>query len=145
MLFRSWRQEQLDALHHSLSTSAIWHEDVAALADQKADILVTHEAPHSHPDGAAPLEALARAMGARLIVHGHHHVNYRATAEDGLQAMGVGAAWGVDVAPGAPPPHAARIDPASRLEKAIPVSAIWFRVVTGSVLRAGSCPGSSSW
>jgi predicted phosphodiesterase len=92
-----WRQEQLDALHHSLSTSAIWHEDVAALAGQQADILVTHEAPHSHPDGAEPLEALARAMGAKLIVHGHHHVNYRAVAEDGLRAMGVGAAWGVDL------------------------------------------------
>jgi len=92
-----WRAEQLDALHHSLSTSAIWHDDLAALAEQKADILVTHEAPHSHPDGAEPLEALARAMGAKLIVHGHHHVNYRAVADDGLRAMGVGAAWGVNL------------------------------------------------
>ena len=92
-----WRQEQLDALYHSLSTSAIWPEDVAMLADQKADILVTHEAPHSHPDGAAPLEELARAMGAKLIIHGHHHVNYRAIADHGLRAMGVGAAWGVTV------------------------------------------------
>lgn len=90
-----WRAEQLDALHHSLATSAIWHEDFSSLAGQQADVLVTHEAPPSHPDGAAPLAALARAMGARLIVHGHHHVCYRAVAEDGLCAMGVGAAWGV--------------------------------------------------
>lgn len=90
-----WRREQLDALHHSLSTSAIWHEDFSTLAAQRADILVTHEAPPSHPEGAAPLEELARAMGAKLIVHGHHHVNYRAIADDGLRAMGVGAAWGV--------------------------------------------------
>jgi hypothetical protein len=44
--------------------------------------------------GSAALDALARAMGAKLIVHGHHHVNYLATAEDGLQALGVAAAWG---------------------------------------------------
>ena len=49
-------------------------------------------------DGGVPVLAeLARAMGVKLIIHGHHHVNYRATAEDGLQAMGVGAAWGVAV------------------------------------------------
>ena len=90
-----WRQEQLDALHHSLSTSAIWPEDFTALAAQKADILVTHEAPCSHPQGIPVLAELARAMGVKLIIHGHHHVNYRAIAEDGLRAMGVGAAWGV--------------------------------------------------
>lgn len=92
-----WRQEQLDALHHSLATSAIWPEDWAALAEQRADILVTHEAPCSHPQGARELTDLARAMGAWLIIHGHHHVNYRAIADDGLNVMGVGAAWGVNL------------------------------------------------
>lgn len=92
-----WRQEQLDALHHSLTTSAIWPEDWHALAEQRADILVTHEAPCSHPQGAPVLAELARAMGAKLIIHGHHHVNYRAVADDGLRAMGVGAAWGVSL------------------------------------------------
>ena len=92
-----WGQSQLDALHHSLATSAIWPEDFAALAEQRADILVTHEAPPSHPQGVATLAELARAMGAKLIIHGHYHVNYRATADDGLQAMGVGAGWGVDL------------------------------------------------
>jgi len=33
-------------------------------------------------------------MGVNLIVHGHHHVGYRAVAEDGLHAMGVAAAAG---------------------------------------------------
>lgn len=92
-----WRQEQLDALHHSLATSAIWPEDWHALAEQRADVLVTHEAPCSHPQGVPVLAELARAMGAKLIIHGHHHVNYRALADDGLRAMGVGAAWGVDI------------------------------------------------
>jgi predicted phosphodiesterase len=91
---RGWRPEHIDALVHSLGTTAIWPEDYQYLAGQRADILVTHEAPSSHPAGSAALDALARAMGARLIVHGHHHVNYLATAGDGLQALGVAAAWG---------------------------------------------------
>ncbi len=55
---------------------------------------MTHEAPSSHPAGSSALDALARAMGVRLIVHGHHHVNYLATAPDGLQVLGVASAWG---------------------------------------------------
>lgn len=88
---------QRAALTHSLATAAIWPEDYDALAGQQADILVTHEAPGSHGAGNAALDALARAMGVRLLVHGHHHVTYRAAAEDGLHAMGIAAAWGVSV------------------------------------------------
>lgn len=90
-----WRDEHRAALAHSLGATAIWPEDHDQLASQRADILVTHEAPSSHPAGSAALDDLARAMGARLIIHGHHHVNYRAVARDGLRAMGVAAAWGV--------------------------------------------------
>ena len=84
----------LAALIHSLGATAIWPEDYEYLATQRADVLVTHEAPRSHPAGNAALDALARAMGVKLIVHGHHHTPYRAVAPDGLRAMGVGAAWG---------------------------------------------------
>jgi predicted phosphodiesterase len=94
LMGRGWRPEHIEALIHSLGTTSIWPEDYDSLAAQRADILVTHEAPSSHPSGSAALDALARAMGARLIVHGHHHVNYLATAADGLQALGVAAAWG---------------------------------------------------
>jgi predicted phosphodiesterase len=97
---RGWRPDHIEALVHSLGTTAIWPEDYDHLSRQRADILVTHEAPSSHPAGSAALDALARAMGVRLIVHGHHHVNYLATAEDGLQAMGVAAAWGATEAGG---------------------------------------------
>jgi predicted phosphodiesterase len=90
----SWQAAHLQALHHSLSTAAIWPEDYEALATRRADILVTHEAPASHPSGKAALDRLARVMGARLIVHGHHHLSYRARSADGLSVMGVGAAWG---------------------------------------------------
>ncbi|HEY8290407.1 MAG TPA: metallophosphoesterase [Acetobacteraceae bacterium] len=93
-LGRGWRPEHIAALVHSLGSTAIWPEDYDRLAGQQADILVTHEAPASHPAGNAALDALARAMGVRLIVHGHHHVGYRAVAADGLHAMGVAAAAG---------------------------------------------------
>lgn len=90
-----WREEHIAAQAHSLGNLAIWPEDYDRLAAQRADVLVTHEAPASHPAGKAALDALARAMGAWLIVHGHHHICYRARAVDGLVAMGVGAAWGM--------------------------------------------------
>lgn len=84
---------QRAALSHSLRSAAIWPEDVEALAVQKADILVTHEAPSSHPAGNAALDELARAMGARMIVHGHHHVASDSRATDGLRVLSVGPAW----------------------------------------------------
>jgi len=93
-LGRGWRPDHVAALVHSLGSTAIWPEDYDQLAEQQADILVTHEAPGSHPAGNKALDALARAMGVNLIVHGHHHVGYRAVAEDGLHAMGVAAAAG---------------------------------------------------
>ena len=74
---------------------AIWPEDVDALAAQKADVLVTHEAPSSHPAGVRVLDDLARAMGAQLVVHGHHHITSHARAEDGLRVQSVGDAWAV--------------------------------------------------
>lgn len=91
----AWPADRLRAMADSLGSTAIWPEDYDALATQQADILVTHEAPSSHPGGNAALDALARSMGARLIVHGHHHVSYRAVATDGTRAMGVAAAWGI--------------------------------------------------
>jgi hypothetical protein len=42
-------------------------------------------------------DALARAMGVRMIVHGHHHVACQARAEDGLTVLGVASAWGVSI------------------------------------------------
>ncbi len=89
--------QQHAALAHSLSTAAIWPEDVETLASQKADILVTHEAPSSHPSGSAVIDELARKMGARLIVHGHHHVASLARAQDGLTVLGVASAWGTAI------------------------------------------------
>jgi predicted phosphodiesterase len=88
---------QAAALAHFLTVTAIWPEDIDALSEQKADVLVVHEAPSSHPEGVGVLDDLARAMGARLIVHGHHHVTSHAEAHDGLRAVSVGDAWAVGV------------------------------------------------
>jgi predicted phosphodiesterase len=92
----SWSPAQRQALGEALAAMAIWSEDWEALLGQRADVLVTHEAPSSHPAGAAALEDLARGLGARLIVHGHHHVNALSVAPDGLRVLGVAAGWGVD-------------------------------------------------
>lgn len=96
------RHPELDAMQaaaraHFLSVTAIWPEDIEALSTQKADVLVTHEAPSSHPQGVGTLDELARAMGAKVIVHGHHHVTSHARAADGLRALSVGDTWAVDL------------------------------------------------
>ncbi|WP_421992666.1 metallophosphoesterase family protein [Roseococcus sp.] len=88
-----WTEAQRAAMADALGAMAIWPEDYDTLVGLRADVLVTHEAPSSHPQGFAMIDGLARAMGARLLVHGHHHVGYRARAEDGLEVQGVGAGW----------------------------------------------------
>ena len=90
-----WTPAQRAAMADALAAMAIWPEDFDTLAALRADVLVTHEAPSSHPQGFVMLDNLARAMGATLIIHGHHHVCYRARAEDGLAVQGVGAGWAV--------------------------------------------------
>tara|TARA_R110001599_G_scaffold127379_8_gene300746 strand:+ start:10730 stop:11440 length:711 start_codon:yes stop_codon:yes gene_type:complete len=70
---------------------AVWFEDYEALFDQKADILVTHEAPGCHRNGFDDLDSLADAMGCRLIVHGHHHQYYQTSVNQGrTRVLGVG-------------------------------------------------------
>lgn len=94
-------QASLPVREHWRGGLPLWHrdtifpEDFAALAAQRFDILVSHEAPSSHPHGMPAIDALARAGGARLIVHGHHHQSYSATLEDGLRVrgLGVGEIW----------------------------------------------------
>lgn len=52
---------------------AIYPEDVATLGQQRAGILVTHEAPSCHPYGWDTLDQLARDMGVLRTFHGHTH------------------------------------------------------------------------
>lgn len=87
--------ERAAAAAHIIGATAIWPEDIDTLSTQKADVLVTHEAPSSHPDGIGVLDRLARAMGAKLVVHGHHHITSDARTADGLRVLSVGDAWAV--------------------------------------------------
>jgi predicted phosphodiesterase len=76
----------------------LWHrdsifpDDFDRLAEQRFDILVTHEAPSSHRHGFAVIDDLAAAGGAKLIVHGHHHDSYTAALPNGIAVRGLGLA-----------------------------------------------------
>lgn len=75
--------------------SSIWYEDVEFLSKQKADILVTHEAPSCHRHGFDVLDDLAFAMGVKRLFHGHHHEHYQdeiANEEQIITVEGVGLA-----------------------------------------------------
>lgn len=70
----------------------IFPSTVRELSGQKADVLISHEAPSCHPHGFAFINELAEAMGARLIVHGHHHAAYEDQLENGVLVRGLGLA-----------------------------------------------------
>lgn len=53
--------------------STIFYEDWLNLSDQKAEILVTHDAPSCHPYGFVAIDALAQSMGVKRSFHGHMH------------------------------------------------------------------------
>lgn len=53
--------------------SSIFWATYERLWEQRADILVTHEAPGCHPNGFAVIDELAQAMGVSRVFHGHHH------------------------------------------------------------------------
>jgi len=72
--------------------SSIWLEDYEYLASQQADILITHEAPDCHKYGFKTLDKLAKTMGVKLIIHGHHHTHYKAELENGIAVVGLGLA-----------------------------------------------------
>lgn len=73
--------------------SSIFPADVERLARERAEVLVTHEAPSCHPNGFAAIDALARSLGADKSFHGHHHdsLDYSGQWDSlGVQARGVG-------------------------------------------------------
>jgi Predicted phosphoesterases, related to the Icc protein len=72
--------------------ATIFPEDYEKLADMQADVLVTHEAPSCHRYGFSEIDLLAEAMGAKVIVHGHHHEPYRSEISGGIVVIGMGQA-----------------------------------------------------
>ena len=80
--------------------AAILPEDVDALAGLRPDVLVTREAPLTHRFGFAALDALARSLGVRLVVHGHHHSRQDGFTVDGIRVIGLAKAEVLRVSPG---------------------------------------------
>lgn len=75
--------------HHS----SIFPEDYFKLLGQRADVLVTHEAPSFHVHGFGAIDDLASDLGAGKSFHGHHHerFDYRNQSQSrGVDAFGVG-------------------------------------------------------
>lgn len=64
--------------------TSIFPSDFEQLESQKADVLITHEAPRPHPQGFGVINQLAQKMGVKKIFHGHHHdnFNYRGLKRD---------------------------------------------------------------
>lgn len=65
-----WRDGQQP---NSKFSGAIYPDDVTLLSQQRADILVTHEAPSCHPHGYWAIDDLARMLGVKRSFHGHQH------------------------------------------------------------------------
>ena len=72
--------------------STIFYDDIEKLKQFKADILVTHEAPSCHKYGFKVLDELAKKMGVKKIIHGHHHEYYKSTINDEIEVFGVNKA-----------------------------------------------------
>lgn len=76
--------------------STIFPDDVARLANKRADILVTHEGLGGTPHGQPRLDELARAMRVKLVVHGHLHQDIDYQREGRLGADSPFLAYGID-------------------------------------------------
>jgi len=77
--------------------TTIFPEDIDAVRAATAviggaDVLVAHEAPSSHAKGFQVIDEVAREIGARLVVHGHHHVAYEDELDDGIRVRGLARA-----------------------------------------------------
>ena len=87
------RQNRWEGGHARKHFSTIYPEEVDRLMRLRADILVTHEASSYHPHGFEVLDTVARAIGARIAMHGHHHDCLDSSAKwatQGFRSYGVG-------------------------------------------------------
>ena len=75
-----------------LHRTTIFPSDLAPTRERRADVLCTHEAPSSHRHGFSLLDDLAEQIGARWLVHGHHHVSYESLLPNGVRVKGLGIA-----------------------------------------------------
>ncbi len=72
--------------------SSIYPSTMDRLSELRADILITHEAPSYHLGGYRAIDELARRMGVKIAVHGHHHDSQDSSAlwsRQGFKSFGV--------------------------------------------------------
>ncbi len=87
------RQDRWAGMQTRKHWSSIYPSVVDQLANQRADILVTHEAPGYHPYGFEILDTLAQAMDVKALLHGHQHDALDSSsrwAQQGFKSYGVG-------------------------------------------------------
>ncbi len=60
------------------------------LITQKADVLVTHEAPGCHRKGFLAVDQLAKTMQVKYLFHGHQHEDRHYPTYYGFTPRGVG-------------------------------------------------------
>lgn len=70
--------------------STIFNSICDKLKDQKADVLITHEAPSMHPKGFEKIDEIAQSMGVKYVFHAHQHECLNYGNSKGFQARGVG-------------------------------------------------------
>jgi len=90
----AWVKLRRSGRAHPADFTSIFPNDLKSLLAMagQADVLVTHEAPESHPLGIQLIGDIARAMGVRMLVHGHHHERYSAILDGGVRVEGIGMA-----------------------------------------------------
>jgi predicted phosphodiesterase len=87
------RQDRFNGGHHRKHWGTIYPDELDRLAELRADVLVTHEAPGYHPHGFEILDTLAQSLGVKVTVHGHHHDRLDSSARweaQGFRSYGVG-------------------------------------------------------
>jgi predicted phosphodiesterase len=87
------RQDRWGGGHHRKHWGTIYPDEVDGLAELRADVLITHEAPGYHPHGFDVIDTLARGMGVRVAIHGHQHDAIDSSSRwerQGFKSFGVG-------------------------------------------------------
>lgn len=77
--------------------SSIFPSVYEGLCKQRADVLVTHEAPGCHKKGFDAIDRLARSLKVRWLFHGHQHEDRCYGQYKGMNARAVGYRGIVDL------------------------------------------------
>ena len=90
----AWIRRRRSGRAYPADFTSIFPDDIKTLLSLagQVDVLVTHEAPESHSFGFWLIGDIARAMGVKMLIHGHHHERYSATIVGGIRVEGLGMA-----------------------------------------------------